>query len=1259
MENISKTQNLYNSIRIIILFFTFALFTGATAFGQCGTTYTTNTTVSGFTVSGSCIVTVNPGVTLTIQNGGMTLNNGGKLVFQGGGSVISDLSMSLPGGAGNTFKLTVGRGTSVDLSNQALNVSQFDTVVVEQGATLTVGGGDNVGGTILDSGSVVATGSFSFSTTGSIAGTGSLSVPAGDLTNNGSPKTNIFGGNPSNCSSGCGSCGTAFTATATSSSASICSGSSSTLTAHVSAGTATAWQWGNNSGNIVGATNSTYTATTAGTYYVTVTDGSCSNTATVVLGSTTTAPTTTAGSACGTGTVTLTASGAPSGGKYNWYATSTGGTALQSSTSTTYTTPSISSTTTYYVTAVSSGGCESATRTAVVASVYTVPSTPSSTASGNGATVCTNTSGVTYSIPTISGATYLWSVSSTYGSINGGSTNNSVVINWGGTAGTTNLTVTTSPGNCSASLPVTISSGGTLKTISTATASPATICSGSSSTLTATLSATGVTGTPVWYTASCGGVKVGSGTSISVSPTSTTTYYVRDEIDGSCGSATACATVVVTVAALNTISTVSGASTIAAGASASLSATLSTGGVSGTITWYTGSCGSTVVGTGSPLSVSPASTTTYYVGDVSTGCASSACTTTVVTVVTSESWVGGAAGNTTDWNTAANWNPPVVPTSGVTVTIPSTATAPHQPVISSTTTASVNGITLSSSTSSLTLSSGSALNIYGNFTNTAGGTVTDNGGTTTFEGTSAQTFSGPSAGTTLSSLTLNNSSGLTLSNPLTVTGILTLTSGNITSSSTTPAYLTVNLYKGGISGSGSGGIINNLTVTKKVDTAGYHYISEPIPNCTVSDIDVALVTNTEYYGTLFWYNENNTSCADSIGWTAANNTTNFPAYPSLTQMQGFAQYFFVPGTLSYTKTYTTNNYSPSIALTSTKCVGGGMLAEDGWNLVGNPYPSSIDWNASSGWTKTGIDNAVYYYNPAIHNYASYTGGTTPASTNGGSNLIPSMQAFWVHVSTDGGSGTLAVTNSVRSTASTAPLLWRTGIRTNYMTITATGPDSVIDQTTIRLVPDATYSFDPNYDAYKLMGDAGYPNLFTSIGNTQYSINTLPQSVSNYSLPLNFVANTSGIFNFTVQDAASFEGEVLLVDNLTNNLQDLKTFPTYSFSAIQGDTSARFYINFNPTAASVTSTIPSQTGNSSNVVIINNNTGVVIDFLNTISHNADISIYNILGQNIWENKNTDVSSGSYSINSDAFPSGIYILKVIIDSKIYSKKIYLVK
>ena len=81
---------------------------------------------------------------------------------------------------------------------------------------------------------------------------------------------------------------------------------------------------------------------------------------------------TTSGSVCGAGTVTLTA--ASSGGTLNWYTASTGGTSLQAGG--TYA-PSVSSTTTYYVEAAD-GACVSA-RTAVIATVNAIP-TASATA---------------------------------------------------------------------------------------------------------------------------------------------------------------------------------------------------------------------------------------------------------------------------------------------------------------------------------------------------------------------------------------------------------------------------------------------------------------------------------------------------------------------------------------------------------------------------------------------------------------------------------------------------------------------------------------------------------------------------------------------------------------------------------------------------------------------------------------------------------------------------------------------------------------
>lgn len=86
------------------------------------------------------------------------------------------------------------------------------------------------------------------------------------------------------------------------------------------------------------------------------------------------APTTTGAARCGAGSLTLSASGAPSGGTYRWYSQATGGTALLISSANTASTGTISATTTYYVSVAdgSSAVCESP-RTAVTATVSAPP----------------------------------------------------------------------------------------------------------------------------------------------------------------------------------------------------------------------------------------------------------------------------------------------------------------------------------------------------------------------------------------------------------------------------------------------------------------------------------------------------------------------------------------------------------------------------------------------------------------------------------------------------------------------------------------------------------------------------------------------------------------------------------------------------------------------------------------------------------------------------------------------------------------------
>ncbi len=99
-----------------------------------------------------------------------------------------------------------------------------------------------------------------------------------------------------------------------------------------------------------------------------------------------------AGSNCGVGTVSLTANGSTTGAtitEYRWYSASTGGTLVGTSTTNVWTTPSISTTTNYYV--VAYNGCESETRTLVTATINPAPTaiSVSTTTSPVGGDACT------------------------------------------------------------------------------------------------------------------------------------------------------------------------------------------------------------------------------------------------------------------------------------------------------------------------------------------------------------------------------------------------------------------------------------------------------------------------------------------------------------------------------------------------------------------------------------------------------------------------------------------------------------------------------------------------------------------------------------------------------------------------------------------------------------------------------------------------------------------------------------------------------
>ncbi|MBI2968017.1 MAG: gliding motility-associated C-terminal domain-containing protein [Bacteroidetes bacterium] len=448
----------------------------------------------------------------------------------------------------------------------------------------------------------------------------------------------------------------------------VCSGTNVTLTQQggvLGSGAVYNWYTGSCGGTFIGSGNSiVVTPASTTTYYVRA-QGTCNTTGCAQITITVNTSSTTAASAtaapnptCG-GATTLTANGGSlgSGANWQWYSGSCGGTFVGSGNNLVV---SPASTTTYYVRA--EGTCNT---TSCVSVIVTVNSSSTAAASASAAPnpTCGGATTLTANGGSLgAGANWQW-YSGSCGGAFVGSGNNLVV-----SPGATTTYYVRAEGSCNTtscvSVTVTVNSSSTAA--ASASAAPNPTCGGAT-TLTANGGSLGTGANWQWYSGSCGGAFVGSGNNLVVSPASTTTYYVRAE--GTCNT-TSCVSVTVTVNSSSTAAaSASAAPNPTCGGATTLTAIGGSLGAGANWQWYTGSCGGTFVGSGSPLVVSPASTTTYYVR-AEGSCNTTSCVSITVTVNTSSTAPTGVnatsnpicAGNSTtltvqggSLGTGANW----------------------------------------------------------------------------------------------------------------------------------------------------------------------------------------------------------------------------------------------------------------------------------------------------------------------------------------------------------------------------------------------------------------------------------------------------------------------------------------------------------------------------------------------------------------------------------------------------------------------------
>jgi len=343
----------------------------------------------------------------------------------------------------------------------------------------------------------------------------------------------------------------------------------------------------------------------------------------------------------------------------------------------------------------------------------------------------------------------------------------------------------------------------------------------------------------------------------------------------------------------------------------------------------------------------------------------------------------------------------------------------------------------------------------------------------------------------------------------------------------------------------------------------------------------------------------------------------------LTSLQGFA--FYAPNdgmSFNYTGTLGDGTYNMPISAS-------GPIAYH-WNLFGNPYPSSLDWDLVAPANIANLQSgAVYYLDQATGNYLSYNGG---AGT--GSRYVAPGQGFFVSGASDLASFT--VDNSMR-THSGGSAFYKAEFD-NQLVITAEG-NGFSDATYLRFDEEATTGIDKQFDAFKIIGVSNpeLPQLFTISGDNNLSINVLPESEA---VSAGFKAGAEGTFTISATEITGIEN-VILEDLVTGILTDLSG-SDYTFSYTTADPDNRFMIHF------MTVSVPEQLENMVNIY----STGKQVNIYLPMETQGEAVVYNTMGQQI---ATTGLSSRDNHITLQE--SGIYLVNVNIEGQVISKKIFI--
>ncbi len=453
--------------------------------------------------------------------------------------------------------------------------------------------------------------------------------------------------------------------------------------------------------------------------------------------------------------------------------------------------------------------------------------------------------------------------------------------------------------------------------------------------------------------------------------------------------------------------------------------------------------------------------------------------------------------------------------------------------------------------------------------------------------------------------TLNLANNLNITDSICPTSGFLTTSGNLTliANQTTPGKVgRIGVVSGSITGNVTSQVFHNPPANQTnwilMGSAGidsptfndwYNNFVITCPSCPITTVNGAVFNSVQTYA-----ENSGTTFGDPAHYSAIGGLSS-----TINPGEGYWVYLgtanpgaTIPGKLiSITGLPKVGSINVNLTNSNTS-----DLTNYGYNLIANPYPSTISWKKvinANGLGSSAPENNVYAYSPSYNGgdyviYNANTGVSNPplGSTYAIGNQIPSGLGFYVQ--TDQSTRTLSFNENVKTNNTINQILFKGANQANNVDAISTSPTHYFNlQVTggnneswasVAFNADATASFD-GFDAMAL----GYNNLLqistssaSSLGK-DYAINGMPDLIQNYTIPVKILSGTTSQYQI---NPTNLENMVLgaclnLHDNYTNLDYNLRN-GSFNVTINDTETVARFVLQVTVSPLAITTTATQET-----------------------------------------------------------------------------------